>query len=160
MRQADWICAAFLAVAGTCAAATYTWTGGASDCLFSTAGNWDGNAAPTAATAADTLEFTVGGIASNDIANLTVGDVTVTLSAGAELTLGGEQKIGGSGTLTLGGDGTGRLVFDATGGLDAQPIVINGGVFKVGGSLTGSALGSSADTAPITVKSGGSGSGS
>ncbi|MBR4170499.1 MAG: hypothetical protein IKR48_02475, partial [Kiritimatiellae bacterium] len=155
MNRVHLFWATFVVLASIASATTYTWTGGAGDCLFSTAGNWDGNVAPTAATATDTLEFTVGGIASNDIANLTVGDITVTLASGAELTLGGQQKIGGSGTLTLGGDGTGRLVFDATGGLDAQPIVINAGVFKVGSSLTGSALGSAADTAPITVNAGG-----
>ena len=146
---------AVVAATTTAFAATYTWTDGAGDHLFSTPGNWDGGAAPTAATAADTLAFTTGGFATNDIAGLTVGDIAVTLAAGDELTLGGAQKIGGSGTLTLGGDGTGTLVFDVTGGLDEQPIVINGGIFKVGASLTGSALGSSADTAPIRVNAGG-----
>ena len=99
MNRTHLFWATFAALAGIASATTYTWTGGAGDGLFSTPGNWDGNAAPTAATAEDSLEFTIGGVATNDIAGLTIGDIDVTLAVGEQLTLEGE-KFGGSGTLT------------------------------------------------------------
>ena len=77
------------AAGATRSGTTYAWTGGAGDCQFSTAGNWQGGVAPTAATASDSLAFSVGGVASNDIAGLTVGDINVTLVSGTELTLAG-----------------------------------------------------------------------
>ena len=110
---------------------TYAWTGGAGDCLFSTAGNWQGGVAPTAATASDSLAFSVGGVASNDIAGLTVGDIDVTLVSGTELTLAG-WKFGGNGTLTK--TGRGSLVFSATNMPNAnysQAIAVNEGFLKI-----------------------------
>ena len=112
-------------------AATYTWTGGEGDGLFSTPGNWRGGVAPTAATADDSLAFTLGGVVTNDIAGLTVGDVGVTLASGTKLTVFGE-KFGGSGTLTK--DGAGTLLFSATNAPDAEfshAVAVNGGIFQV-----------------------------
>ena len=125
--------AAVLAVAAstTAFAVPYTWTGGAGDGLFSTAGNWQDGAAPTAATASDSLAFTTGGAATNDISGLTVGNVDVTLAAGEQLTLAG-GKFGGIGTLTK--DGSGLLLFNATNMPNAnyaQAINVNGGIFQV-----------------------------
>ena len=112
-------------------AATYTWTGGEGDGLFSTPGNWRGGVAPVAATADDSLAFTLGGVVTNDIAGLTVGDVGVTLASGTKLTVFGE-KFGGSGTLTK--DGAGTLLFSATNAPDAEfshAVAVNGGIFQV-----------------------------
>ena len=123
--------AAMVMLAGAAGAATYTWTGGAGDGLFSTPGNWDGGTAPVAATAADNLVFTTAGTADNDIPNLTVGNVDVTLAAGDQLTITGE-KFGGTGTLTK--DGAGTLLFSATNVPNAnysQAIAVNGGIFQV-----------------------------
>ena len=78
---------AAVAASTTAFAATYTWTDGAGDHLFSTPGNWQGGVAPTAATPADTLAFTTGGVATNDIAGLTIGDIDVTLAASRRLLL-------------------------------------------------------------------------
>ncbi len=123
---------AVLFVAGTAFAATYTWTGGAGDGLFSSPGNWDGGTAPTAATESDSLAFTTGGAVTNDLSNLTVGDVSVTLTDGTQLTITG-GKFGGTGTLNI--DGAGKLLFNATNMPNAnysQAIAVNGGVFQVG----------------------------
>ena len=123
--------AAMVMLAGAAGAATYTWTGGAGDGLFSTPGNWDGGAAPVAATTADNLVFTTAGTADNDIPNLTVGNVSVTLAAGDQLTITGE-KFGGTGTLTK--DGAGTLLFSATNAPDAEfshAVAVNGGIFQV-----------------------------
>ena len=123
--------AAMVMLAGAAGAATYTWTGGAGDGLFSTPGNWDGGAAPVAATAADNLVFTTAGTADNDIPNRTVGYVSVTLAAGDQLTITGE-KFGGTGTLTK--DGAGTLLFSATNAPDAEfshAVAVNGGIFQV-----------------------------
>ena len=112
-------------------APTYAWTGGAGDYLFSTAGNWQGGVAPTAATSSDTLAFSVGGVASNDIAGLTVGNVDVMLVSGTELTLAG-WRLGGNGTLTKTGGGS--LVFNATNMPNAnysQAIAVNEGFLKI-----------------------------
>ena len=119
------------AAGATRSGTTYAWTGGAGDCLFSTAGNWQGGVAPTAATASDSLAFSVGGVASNDIAGLTVGNVGVTLVSGTELTLAG-WRFGGSGTLTK--TGRGSLVFNATNMPNAnysQAIAVNEGFLKI-----------------------------
>ncbi len=123
--------AAMVMLAGAAGAATYTWTGGAGDGLFSTPGNWDGGVAPVAATTADNLVFTTAGTADNDIPNLTVGNVSVTLAAGDQLTIIGE-KFSGTGTLTK--DGAGTLLFSATNAPDAEfshAIAVNGGIFQV-----------------------------
>ena len=123
--------AAMVMLAGAAGAATYTWTGGAGDGLFSTPGNWDGGVAPVAATAADNLVFTTAGTADNDIPNLTVGNVSVTLAAGDQLTITGE-KFAGTGTLAKNGAGT--LLFSATNAPDAEfshAIAVNGGIFQV-----------------------------
>ena len=111
--------------------ATYTWTGGAGDGLFSTAGNWLDGVAPTAATANDTLAFMVSGTAMNDIPNLTVGNVDVLLLSGTQLTIEG-SKFGGSGTLVKEGDGT--LVFNATnmpGVSFSHAMTVNDGILKI-----------------------------
>ena len=124
---------AFFNESRTRSAPTYAWTGGAGDGLFSTPGNWQDGVAPTAATSSDTLAFSVGGIASNDIAGLTVGNVDVTLVSGTELTLAG-WKFGGNGTLTK--DGSGMLVFNATNMPNAdysQTIDVNGGILNISG---------------------------
>ena len=146
MKRVHLFWATFAVLAGIASATTYTWTGGAGDGLFSTPGNWDGNAAPTAATAADNLVFATAGTANNDIAGLTVGDVTVTLASGEQLTITG-GKFGGSGTLTK--DGAGTLVFGVTNMPNAnysQTIDVNGGILKisVGGDFYG----------PLTVAEG------
>ena len=77
----------------------------------------------------------------------------VRISADGDVALNGAGKLGGPGTILKTGEGT--FTFNATGGLDAQPIIVSNGVFKIGGDLTGTgALGAAADTSPIVVADG------
>ena len=84
-------------------------------------------------------------------ADVSANDVTI--SADGDVALNGAGKLGGPGTIYKKGEGT--FTFNATGGLDAQPIVVSNGVFKVGDNLADHALGASADTSPIVVADGG-----
>ena len=84
-------------------------------------------------------------------ADVSANDVTI--SADGDVALNGAGKLGGPGTIYKKGEGT--FTFNATGGLDAQPIVVSNGVFKVGDSLADHALGATADTSPIVVADGG-----
>ncbi|MBQ6103384.1 MAG: hypothetical protein IJL06_06895, partial [Kiritimatiellae bacterium] len=68
------------------------------------------------------------------------------------MTLSGAGKISGPGTLLKTGSGT--FTFNAQGGLDAQPIIVSNGVFKLGDNLSTRALGSSSDASPIIVETG------
>ena len=98
-------------------------------------------------------------------ANVTVADAAtislpndvsandVKIAADDDVALNGAGKLGGPGTIYKKGEGT--FTFNATGGLDAQPIVVSNGVFKVGDSLADHALGATADTSPIVVADGG-----
>ena len=97
-------------------------------------------------------------------ANVTVADAaTITLpndvdandvkvSADSDVALNGAGKLGGPGAIIKTGSGT--FTFNATGGLDAQPIIVSNGVFRMGDDLTGT-LGSTADSSPIVVTDGG-----
>ena len=84
-------------------------------------------------------------------ADVSANDVTI--AADDAVALNGAGKLGGPGALVKTGEGT--FTFNAQGGLDAQPVVISNGVFKVGDDLTGNALGNPADTSPIVVADGG-----
>ena len=84
-------------------------------------------------------------------ADVSANDVTI--AADDAVALNGAGKLGGPGTLVKTGEGT--FTFNAQGGLDAQPVIISNGVFKVGDDLTGNALGNPADTSPIVVADGG-----
>ncbi len=77
----------------------------------------------------------------------------VTVSADGDVALNGAGKLGGPGTIYKKGEGT--FTFNATGGLDAQPIIVSNGVFKVGEDLVDHALGATGDTSPIVVADGG-----
>ena len=77
----------------------------------------------------------------------------VTVATDDDVTLNGAGKLGGTGTIVKKGEGT--FTFNATGGLDAQPIIVSNGVFKVGEDLVDHALGASGDTSPIVVADGG-----
>ena len=75
----------------------------------------------------------------------------VAISADGDVTLNGTGKLGGAGSIVKTGSGT--FTFNATGGLDAQPLLVSNGVFRMGADLSG-ALGSTADAAPIVVADG------
>ena len=77
----------------------------------------------------------------------------VTFSADGDVTLNGAGKLSGPGTIVKKGEGT--FTFNAMGGLDAQPIIVSNGVFKVGEDLVDHALGATGDTSPIVVADGG-----
>ena len=68
----------------------------------------------------------------------------------------GGVTLNGAGRLDYDGfvvkDGQGTFTFNATGGLGSQPVIISNGVFRLGDSLTGSALGGSS---PFVVAKGG-----
>ncbi|MBQ8113918.1 MAG: hypothetical protein IJ146_12025, partial [Kiritimatiellae bacterium] len=83
-------------------------------------------------------------------ADVSANDVTI--SADGDVTLNGAGKLGGPGTIYKKGEGV--FTFNATGGLDAQPIIVSNGVFKMGEDLSGP-LGATADTSPIVVADGG-----
>ena len=103
-------------------------------------------------------------VAFSPYANATVADAAtislpadvdandVLISADGDVTLNGAGKLGGPGTLVKTGSGT--FTFNATGGLDAQPIIVSNGVFKMGADLTGP-LGGTANSSPIVVAKGG-----
>lgn len=82
---------------------------------------------------------------------ISAGDITI--ETDGDVSLNGAGNIGGVGAIVK--NGTGVFAFNATGGLDAQPIIVSNGVFKVGDDLTGNALGASADTSPVVVTNGG-----
>ena len=98
-------------------------------------------------------------------ANVTVADAAtislpddvsandVRIAADDDVALNGVGKLGGPGAIVKTGDGT--FTFNATGGLDAQPIIVSNGVFKVGENLADHALGAIADTSPVIVADGG-----
>ena len=98
-------------------------------------------------------------------ANVTVADAAtislpadvsandVKIAADADVALNGAGKLGGPGLIIKTGEGT--LTFNAEGGLDAQPIIVSNGVFKVGDDLVNHALGAAADSSPIIVEDGG-----
>ncbi|MBR0506200.1 MAG: autotransporter-associated beta strand repeat-containing protein, partial [Kiritimatiellae bacterium] len=75
----------------------------------------------------------------------------VAISADGDVTLNGAGKLGGAGSIVKTGSGT--FTFNATGGLDAQPLLVSNGVFRMGADLSGP-LGSTADAAPIVVADG------
>ena len=77
----------------------------------------------------------------------------VTVSADGDVAINGAGKLSGPGTIVKKGEGT--FTFNATGGLDAQPIIVSNGVFKVGEDLVDHALGATGDTSPIVVTDGG-----
>ena len=77
----------------------------------------------------------------------------VTVSADGDVAINGAGKLSGPGTVVKKGEGT--FTFNATGGLDAQPIIVSNGVFKVGEDLVDHALGATGDTSPIVVADGG-----
>ena len=77
----------------------------------------------------------------------------VTVSADGDVAINGAGKLSGPGTIVKKGEGT--FTFNATGGLDAQPIIVSNGVFKVGEDLVDHALGATGDTSPIVVADGG-----
>ena len=84
-------------------------------------------------------------------ADVEANDVAIT--ADSDVALNGTGKLGGPGTLVKKGEGT--FTFNAQGGLDAQPIIVSNGVFKVGEDLVDHALGATGDTSPIVVADGG-----
>ena len=109
------------------------------------------NAAGMAMKFSDYANATIAAAAAITIpSDVMVNDVTV--SADGDVTLSGAGKIGGAGTFTKSGAGT--LTFNATGGLDQQPIVVSGGVFKLGDDLKDHALGGTGDSTPIIVNDG------
>ena len=77
----------------------------------------------------------------------------VTVSADGDVAINGAGKLSGPGAIMKKGEGT--FTFNATGGLDAQPIIVSNGVFKVGEDLVEHALGATGDTSPIVVADGG-----
>ena len=98
-------------------------------------------------------------------ANVTVADAAtislpadvsandVKIAADGDVALNGAGKLGGPGSIIKTGEGT--FTFNAEGGLDAQPIIVSNGVFKVGDDLVNHALGAAADSSPIIVEDGG-----
>ena len=104
-------------------------------------------------------------VAFTPYANVTVADAAtislpndvsandVKIAVDDDVALNGAGKLGGPGAIVKTGDGT--FTFNATGGLDAQPIIISNGVFKVGDDLADHALGATADTSPVIVADGG-----
>ena len=75
----------------------------------------------------------------------------VSIAADGAVTLNGAGKLGGAGSIVKTGSGT--FTFNATGGLDAQPLLVSNGVFRMGADLSGP-LGGTADAAPIVVADG------
>ena len=104
-------------------------------------------------------------VAFSPYANVTVADAAtitlsenvdandVTVSADGDVTLNGTGKIGGPGAIVKTGAGT--FTFNATGGIEAQPIIVSNGTFRLGDDLPTRALGATVDTSPIIVENGG-----
>ena len=89
-------------------------------------------------------------------ANITIPEnvlaASVTVSSDEDVTLSGEGKLGGAGSLLKSGEGV--LTFNVKGGLESQPIVVSEGTLRLGDNLSTHALGSSADSSPIIVENG------
>ena len=141
----------YTATSGGSAAADLFWHP-AGDATWSTAVAAWTNAAGEQVSFAPYANATVADAATIALpADVSANDVTI--STDGDVTLNGTGKLGGPGTIYKKGEGT--FTFNATGGLDAQPIVVSNGVFKVGEDLVDHALGASADTSPIVVADGG-----
>ena len=141
----------YTATSGGSAAADLFWHP-AGDATWSTAVAAWTNAAGEQVSFAPYANATVADAATIALpADVSANDVTI--SADGDVALNGAGKLGGPGTIYKKGEGT--FTFNATGGLDAQPIIVSNGVFKVGDNLADHALGASADTSPIVVADGG-----
>ena len=141
----------YTATSGGSAAADLFWNP-AGDATWSTAVAAWTNAAGEQVSFAPYANATVADAATIALpADVSANDVTI--SADGDVALNGAGKLGGPGTIYKKGEGT--FTFNATGGLDAQPIVVSNGVFKIGEDLVDHALGASADTSPIVVADGG-----
>ena len=103
-------------------------------------------------------------VAFTPYANVTIADAAtislpadvaaydVTIATDGDVAINGAGKLGGPGTIVKTGEGT--FTFNAAAGLDAQPIIVSNGVFRLGDDLTTRALGAPADTSPVIVESG------
>ncbi len=141
----------YTATSGGSAAADLFWHP-AGDATWSTAVAAWTNAAGEQVSFAPYANATVADAATIALpADVSANDVTI--STDGDVALNGAGKLGGPGTIYKKGEGT--FTFNATGGLDAQPIIVSNGVFKVGEDLVDHALGASADTSPIVVADGG-----
>ncbi len=141
----------YTATSGGSAAADLFWNP-AGDATWSTAVAAWTNAAGEQVSFAPYANATVADAATIALpADVSANDVTI--SADGDVALNGAGKLGGPGTIYKKGEGT--FTFNATGGLDAQPIVVSNGVFKVGDNLADHALGATGDTSPIVVADGG-----
>ena len=140
----------YTATSGGSAAADLFWNP-AGDATWSTAVAAWTNAAGEQVSFAPYANATVADAATIALpADVSANDVTI--SADGDVALNGTGKLGGPGTIYKKGEGT--FTFNATGGLDAQPIVVSNGVFKMGENLSGP-LGATADTSPLVVADGG-----
>ena len=103
-------------------------------------------------------------VAFTPYANVTVADAAtislpadvaandVAITADGDVALNGAGKLGGPGTIVKTGEGI--FTFNAAGGLDAQPIIVSNGVFKLGDNLGTRALGAPSDVSPVIVENG------
>ena len=141
----------YTVTSGGSAAADLFWSPQGDDTWSTAVTAWT-NAAGEQVTFTPYANVTVADAATISLpADVSANDVKI--AADGDVALNGAGKLGGPGSIIKTGEGT--FTFNATGGLDAQPIIVSNGVFKVGDDLVNHALGATADSSPIIVEDGG-----